>query len=398
MQKNKKSSSLLIVLRRPGSVAWHTNCRSATQADHVIHIAPCDLRKRLFPPDDREQQFGCAVLPTTSLQKIALEKSRAESIDQLSIVGEHGTSTQLRAILEVVLPLVTTDATILVVGFKVGASEFDALVSSGTTVEFENCQLLTNWWKSSGRERRCNHIRFSYCSGAVPRKPRIGGGSWPRLRSLVLWENDQPAPFSPRERLGRSPSRYPIDTALTEAVVRSLWNSSFEHICLDGCQSLDFLPTLPIAHTMESLEFWHSPTTPEILDWIVAHRRVSFLALAWERSVQLPWVKLKQMRRLKGLDVTDTYLDDDQLLVIARHLPLRSIMLYYTSVTAKSWATLLTWPSLRTCWGSQELMGGEFPVALPSETNLKEFVALNARAPEFVKLLSRYPGVAVTEL
>ncbi len=398
MQKKKKSTSLLVVLRSPGSIAWHTNCRAAYMADHIIHLAPCDLQKRQFPPDDRELHFGCTVLPTTTLQKIALANSRAESIDQLSIVGDHATTTQLRAILEEVLPLLTTDATILVVGFKVGASEFDAMVSSGTTVEFENCQLLTNWWKPSGRERRCNHIRFSYCSGAVPRKTRIGGASWTSLRSLVLWEHDQPAPFGPVERLGRSTSQYPIDTALTEALVCSLWNSSFAHICLDGCRSLDFLRALPIASTMESLAFWHSPTTPEVLDWIVAHRRVSFLALAWERSVQLPWAKLKQMKRLRGLDVTDTYLDDNQLVDIARHVPLRSVMLYYTAVTAKSWTTLLNWPSLRTCWGSQELMGGEFPVALPSETNLKEFVALNARTPEFTKLLSRYSGVAVAEM
>jgi hypothetical protein len=115
--------------------------------------------------------------------------------------------------------------------------------------------------------------------------------------------------------------------------------------------------------------------------------------MAWRPGTRLPWSELRRLKGLKSLDVSDSPFDDEDLKSLVQFSKLRTLVAYYSNLTPASWPVVLSLPSLRSFWVSMEMSGDEEPEGLPESTQLRKFVALNARTEWFERLFSRYPHV-----
>jgi len=168
-------------------------------------------------------------------------------------------------------------------------------------------------------------------------------------------------------------------------------------VCVNNLGSIEFLASLPNCNSLR-LMCLNSPVTPKILEWVAGNSNLRILDLAWCPGVRLPWRELKRLRRLSDLDVSDSPFDDADLKAAVQFSKLRTLTAYYSDLTPASWPVVLRWPSLRSFWGSTEMSGHEEPEGLPETTQLKKFVALNARTEWFERLLSRYPHVKIFQM
>jgi hypothetical protein len=183
------------------------------------------------------------------------------------------------------------------------------------------------------------------------------------------------------------------ETFARDAVV-ALWSETLEDVCVNNLDNVEFLASLPNGKSLR-LMCLNSPVTPGILEWVAGNSNLRMLDLIWRPGVRLPWGTLKRLRRLNYLDVSDSPFDDADLKAVVQFSKLRTLMAYYTKLTPASWPVVLSWPGLRSFSGATEMSGGEEPEGLPETTQLKEFVAMNARTEWFEQLLSRYPNIKI---
>ncbi|CAN5533791.1 hypothetical protein BH11ARM1_BH11ARM1_11980 [soil metagenome] len=348
--------------------------------DHVLHILPSDLTKG-------------------TLDKL-LDWIGAFDLNKLSVIAEHGTPSRLKRIIEAVNARLAAECWITVSGFRIDRESWLQLTLRFENVTFHHCTFAESVWRTSRGDQRCNTLCFDYCEGEPVSAMPIGGSAWPSLKWVLVGEGFESEAFHSKAHL---PSSYPVQNPssneLTQQIVSNLWHEGLEELYLNDCKSVEWLINLPPRLSLKTLYLNYCPTTVNVFNWLVQHKKLDHMSLAWMPDVQLPWRRLSELRKLKSLMVEDTNLDDAQLIQIAESAKLKTIDLYYNSkLTAASWKTLLEWPSLVMLSGSMELLQGPIPDDLPLSTNLKEAVAMNTKRGSFDWLKVRYPSVKVFEM
>lgn len=364
-----KTSSVTIVLRRgnaplPNDYIW---------ADHVFFLLERDLTDTVVD-----------LLNETSTVLSNVLAQVGDPIDNLAIIGEGASSTNLSELLCALEPLLDSDCMVRIVGFKLSATILRRLTKLFTAVELDRCHLGRGWWKSD-EDSITTSMLFRGCTGAAPRKPtRIGQAAWPKLNDLWVLARDT------------CPIRggYMGDEGFSRVLAETYWTSRLKSLLLQVSDP-SFILSLPIIPGLKSLGLEN--ITPEHAAWIARHAELADLDLTWPDDIQLPWQVIAGLKKLRGLSVIETNFSDDDLLVMAKGSRLAGITAYYTKLTSASLPVILSMPHLRQFWGSDHMVG---PVTgpLPSETKLKEFVALNARTKWFREFFKPYPGVKVVEM
>jgi len=322
-----------------------------------------------------------------------------EKYSTLTVIGSRSSARLVRAVLDAVDDRIAEAADIQLIGFRLDARLWRRILARFEFVELEACRLGRGWWLKSEAAMRCVHLGLSRCSGVVPRAIRAGQAGWSGLSSISVCEWFNVERFSPMPSIPefeRPPE--PSTNEFTRALVGALWSSNLKELCLSRCGSLEWLTELPPASGLEIISLSYCAASEAVFHWVLRHLALRSLSLCWKKGSRFPWAKIRGLRRLRGLDLSDTFLEDSELAEIAQNSKLGSIMVFYTAISAQSWSTLLRWRSLKQVWASTELMNGQMPADLPSETGLDEVVALNAKLEPFEKFLERYPSVKLVQM
>jgi hypothetical protein len=195
--------------------------------------------------------------------------------------------------------------------------------------------------------------------------------------------------------IGSTAPGYPARDTFARSVVKSFWSQQLEFLIYWDAGPLDWIESLSRSAKLTTLHL--SPATPEVLEWVVRNPKIQDLYLNWSNDIRLPLSRLCNLQRLGHLDVSSTPFDDEDLRAVSEHKRIRVVTAFYTKLTPASWPIILGWPNLYGFWGSKELQGDPgFP--LPAESDLKEFVALNANTAWFKEFLSGYPGIEIVQM
>jgi hypothetical protein len=398
MQK-KKTTSLLVVLRKPNPAKWREYANDLLLVDHVLHILPRDLVINKNEDDPETQAVPWANPPCSNLHLFLRKVNTYEGLDEIAIMAERGTSAQLMAILDELLPKLVPDGSLSVAGFQISASAFHRMIETCEYVTLLGCHLARGWWKSGSPSAKCSSLNIKYCDGIVPKRPGLGQGTWPALNDILVWESDWIAELIHNShRILNTSTIRGGDDRLTQALVTALWNPAIDDLHICGARNLGWLSGLPPSKALASLWLNGSAVSLDVFEWILRNRSLYTLALSWYPETRLPWGELKKLKRVRQLDLEDSHLDDEQLAEIARVTTPHRVDTYGTALTSRSWRTILTWPGLKSFIGSQELVEGEFPQDLPDSTRLKKCIAMNADTDRYRAVLARYPDVEVVEM
>ncbi len=391
-EQTENPQSLLIVLRHRNDNVWcEVLNRGFFYCDHVIYLAPQDLPQ---PGSKDEDEF---YVPKNALRAFLSAIGGSREFDTVSIISGRGTSDQLKIILKELLPLLLPDCSLTVGGFRVTAEQLTRLTSNFATLEFIACTFARGWWKSPLGDKPCTDLRMDSCWGVLPKKVNAGQASWGSLKSIHIKGRERPESLRRNEIYRECLLPRRDYQTFADAWVHTFWATNLEDAHLYDCVSVDCLKVLPPRSTLRTL--WiDSGVTPSVLGWVVGNSNLVEIELLWAPGVQLPWHMLKKLKRLRGLRLEESCLNDEDLSEIATYTRLGYITTYYTDLTPQSWPLILSWPGLKQFWGSQELAFETPPAGLPETTELREFVALNTRFPWFEGFLRRYPNVKVVEM
>jgi hypothetical protein len=314
-----------------------------------------------------------------------LLSSGENKIEELTIVAGKGTPNQLDHILEVLEDELADQPRLLLCGFRVTAHQFHRLLSLFQSLVFENCDFRGNWWLPRSSPI-CQSLEFLHCTGTIPTRTKLGALSYPSL--YCFWIRNS------RVRFSEKSPKLSFDQRFSESILQCFWSSDLEFMMV-SLPEVEFLCQMPAFEGLKSLDV--DRVNPELFGWMTKHDKLEDLTLSWIQGAQLPWSELSKLKRLRSLSVEGSPLIDSELKVIASVCRLHRVVAYYTKLTPQSWPVILSWPTLRRFWGSEELRG-KVPDDLPEKTSLREFVAFNARAEWFRSHLSRYPDVKVVEM
>lgn len=318
-------------------------------------------------------------------EQLALQFARAKirrKVICTTIFGHLDRAESIHPILDTLEKHLPKGPWIELRGIRVDATLFDRLTERFELVSLVTCELEHEWWKIPERPRRCEVLHFYPCLAKAPLAPIEGSLAWPELQRLTVRDDDREFPTFESWHAN----------ALTLA--QAFCGPNLQSLSLDRLKESEFLTGLLPLPNLEEVAIWETGVSNRLLRQIAECPRIK--SLDFSATAQLPseWAALGKLKRLRELDLWQTNLDDEALSQILRHTRLRRLAVWYTEITAQSWPALLTHRSLRTLWASMELLNGPIP-ELPDSTQLRTFMALNAKVQLYRDLLSRYPELEV---
>lgn len=375
-------SSLLVELNVRG-MPWIDSGQNLSCNDFAAFLRTNDLA-----PTTRCDRFGHGeVVSNWARFAQCLDKP----LEDIALVTSSGTSKQLDLLLNELDGKATPTCSLVIDGFRISGEQFRRLTAQFEYLVFVRCHFARGWWLSEPN-RKCHSLTLESCTGSRQVTSSVGAASWNALKYLGVRGSGRSVDL---QRSGEWPE-YPAEKELTSPfsrdLVAALWGESLEDVSLDNLVSIDFLASLPSRKSIRSICLY-SPVTPSVLEWVAGNLSLETLVMAWRPGTRLPWSELRRLKGLKSLDVSDSPFDDEDLKSIVQFSKLRTLEAYYSNLTPASWPVVLSWPSLRSFWVSMEMSGDEEPEGLPESTQLRKFVALNARTEWFERLFSRYPHV-----
>lgn len=246
----QNAASLLVVLRKPNSSKWQEYAEDLLLFDHVLHILPCDL------VGSRSE---------ASLGQLLCKVYIVDGLKEIAIISDRGTTRQLTALLDTLLPLLKSDGALSVAGFEVSASAFGRMIHSCEQVTLLACQMRGQWQKAITPAAKCRDLSIKLCSGSTPKRFSLGQSAWPALRSILIWENSDLPALSPRSHLWLShPASIECDSELTKSLVRSLWSPGISDLHISGSQDLSWVAELPPSKALKSVWFGGSSVSEDV--------------------------------------------------------------------------------------------------------------------------------------
>lgn len=395
-KREKKGLSVLIVVSRPGSARKVSVGRLATY-DHVAWINP----EHLFPQKGVPESSGFRLEPDQSASSFGSLfwsiKAEEKKIHHVVLAASGGTSSELNAVLDTIWPHLTEDFMITIGGFSIRSDQFKRIVSRCDQANFSFCRFGRGWWQAMPQVAACTYLTMESCSGVSPRSLEAGQAAWNNLTYLQVlgpkrreWGYIREFWISGEIDIGRC-------DRFAQEWLTAMWGQSITLLSVDQFASNDFVGRLPTRPSLKHLDLGLE-VSEGLFEWMIGNENLRNVSLNWRPEITLPWHLLSHLKRLVSLSVISSPLDDEELAVIAESSTLKALIAYYTKLTAASWSTLLTWPSLKQFWGSSHMISREAPLGLPETTALEEVVALNADTGWFANLLERYPGVKVVSM
>ena len=381
-----KPTSLFVILKGRKPIDQQRFLDFLTRYDNVAVFDSADLQRNI-------PASGVFDTSTSLWHEFAWHID--SPIETLNVISSEGKPKDLDSILDEIESKLTESPTIHLTNFRITGPQFRRLVAKFADISLTNCHFGRGWAKPV-ESPVCKILDLDSCT-SVEITAKVGQSKFKSLESLSI--NGPDCPLVLRHHCIYEDSD--LNRSQTETFARSaaiaFWNRRINSIDLSDLDDIGFLTELPVPDGLESARCC-SPVTVDVFNWILQNKRLRSLNLTWSKDVRLPFHRLKELKRLNWLEVVDTPLKDEELEIIASSSQVAGMMAYYTDLTSKSLPVILKWPGLKSFWGSQHMVGEVEPTDLPATTNLKEFVALNARTDWFREFFQGYPNLSVVDM
>ena len=373
-----KPTSLLVILKGRKPIDQASLSLDLMIHDHLALFSSSDLT-----PVTNES--GTLASPLSAWRKNTC--TNGKPIDKVQIRATNGTSNQLKSLLEEIKLIVSDNPSIQLTGFKISGSTFQLLLTIFESIKLIECSLGRGWWLPTTIQK-CSHLSVIETNGVAPPTERSHRRPKSRIKSLST--SSRTISSDIEGKIGRN-----CCSDFCNSFLGEFWGTEIESLSIGG-DSWEELAQMVVPLNLKTIELY--PVTEEAFAWVVRNSNLENMSLFWDEDTHLPWHKIKTLKSLKSLYVMETPLTDAEFEVISDNSQLALVMAYYTKLTSRSIPTLLRWSSLRCFWGSDHMIGPINLLDLPETTNLKEFVALNARTQWFREFFKGYPNLTVVEM
>lgn len=321
-------------------------------------------------------------------------------VENLVIVNETNAPINLGPIFDLVEPELCSDSTIEIHACQIDQEDFVRLIETWTNVYLCGCELTEETWEQPAATAKCSTLWIQNCYSYLA-VCKEGSITWPSLTNLnfsqYYWNqllhgvgvssSDTSLNFR-----SSAPKMSPVQ-------IQGLLGPTVQALTIDRCEDVSCLTTTSCLTGLQSLDLNGSPCTKEVFNWICNLSSLKYLELSWFPDEAIDCRLLSRLKRLRRFVATSQGFDDEDVLAIAESCRyIRSLRIYYSSVTPASWSPALSMKFLRTLWVSTEMTRGELPGDLPDSTGLKEIVAMNTLPGMLPEIQAKYPWIEIVDM